>query len=46
MQGKRPVTDLVDSAGPLAAIAPQGTLIGLVKVESGQLVSLVNFPPD
>lgn len=46
MHGKRPATALSDSAGPLAAIAPQGTLIGLVKVESGQLVSLVNFPPD
>lgn len=46
MQGKRPTTDLADSAGPLAAISPQGTLIGLVKVASRQLISLVNFPPD
>lgn len=46
MQGKRPATDRADAAGPFAAIAPQGTLIGLVKVASGQLVSLVNFPPD
>jgi len=46
MHGKRPVTELADSAGPLAAISSQGTLIGLVKVASGQLVSLVNFPPD
>jgi tRNA pseudouridine55 synthase len=45
-QGKRPATNLADSSGPLAAISPQGTLIGLVKVASGQLVSLVNFPPD
>jgi tRNA pseudouridine55 synthase len=46
MQGKRPATNLADSSGPLAAISPQGTLIGLVKVASGQLISLVNFPPD
>lgn len=46
MQGKRPASDLADLPGPLAAISPQGTLIGLVKVASGQLVSLVNFPPD
>ncbi len=44
--GKRPVVDQEDSPGPFAAVSPQGTLIGLVKVVSGKLVSLVNFPPD
>ncbi|NBX22981.1 MAG: tRNA pseudouridine(55) synthase TruB [Microbacteriaceae bacterium] len=46
MHGKRPEFEHVDSPGPFSAVSPQGTLIGLVKVESGKLVSLVNFPAD
>lgn len=46
MHGKRPAVDHVDTEGPCSALSPHGTLIGLVKVVSGKLVSLVNFPPD
>lgn len=45
MQGKRPATDLQDTEGPVCALSPQGTLIGLVQVKDGRLVTLVNFPP-
>ena len=46
MQGKRPVVNHEDSDGPICAVSPQGTLIGLAKVVKGKLVTLVNFPAD
>ncbi|WP_104163295.1 tRNA pseudouridine(55) synthase TruB [Cryobacterium sp. N22] len=33
-------------AGPIAAINPDGRLIGLVEYRAGQAKSIVNFPPD
>ncbi|MCU1439889.1 MAG: tRNA pseudouridine synthase [Rhodoglobus sp.] len=33
-------------AGPLAAIAPDGTLVGLVEAVDGRARVLANFPPD
>ncbi|TFB92894.1 tRNA pseudouridine(55) synthase TruB [Cryobacterium sp. HLT2-28] len=33
-------------AGPVAAIAPDGRLVGLVEFRGGQAKSIVNFPPD
>ncbi|POH59168.1 tRNA pseudouridine(55) synthase TruB [Cryobacterium zongtaii] len=33
-------------AGPIAAISPNGSLIGLVEYRAGQAKSIVNFPPD
>ena len=33
-------------AGPIAAINPNGRLIGLVEYRAGQAKSIVNFPPD
>ncbi|TFC12187.1 tRNA pseudouridine(55) synthase TruB [Cryobacterium algoritolerans] len=33
-------------AGPVAAIAPGGRLVGLVEFRGGQAKCLVNFPPD
>ncbi|CAD6000052.1 tRNA pseudouridine(55) synthase TruB [Agreia sp. COWG] len=35
-----------DARGPVAAIAPDGRLVGLVSVASGRAQTLVNFPPD
>lgn len=32
--------------GPIAAVAPDGRLVGLVEVKKGQAKSIVNFPPD
>jgi tRNA pseudouridine55 synthase len=32
--------------GPLAAVAPDGRLVGIAHVERGSLRSLVNFPPE
>jgi len=32
--------------GPLAAVAPDGTLVGLVSVREGRARTLVGFPPD
>lgn len=43
--GKRISVEAADG-GPLAAIAPEGGLIGLVRVERGTARPLVNFPPD
>jgi tRNA pseudouridine55 synthase len=34
------------STGPIAAIAPDGRLVGLVERKGDQFKSLVNFPPD
>ncbi|WP_207456232.1 tRNA pseudouridine(55) synthase TruB [Desertivibrio insolitus] len=41
--GKRIAAD-VDAAGPVAAIAPDGRLVGLVEVRGGRAKTLVNFP--
>ncbi|WP_044438641.1 tRNA pseudouridine(55) synthase TruB [Agreia bicolorata] len=38
--------DVPDAAGPVAAIAPDGRLVGLVSVSAGRAKTLVNFPPD
>jgi len=35
-----------DRAGPIAAVAPDGRLVGLVEFRGGQAKSLLNFPPD
>lgn len=43
--GKRiPLT--VEATGPIAAIAPDGRLVGLVENAGGRARVLVNFPPD
>ncbi|SDK05252.1 tRNA pseudouridine synthase B [Cryobacterium psychrotolerans] len=45
--GKRITVDPAGSqAGPIAAIAPDGRLIGLVEYRGDQAKSLINFPPD
>jgi tRNA pseudouridine55 synthase len=47
--GKRIDGDAVQGrsqAGPIAAIAPDGRLVGLVEFRGTQAKSLVNFPPD
>lgn len=47
--GKRPATSEQASAPgdqPVAAIDPNGRLIGLVVIDSGALRTLVNFPPE
>ncbi len=44
-QGKR-VPSTGDDAGPIAAIAPDGSLVGLVRRASGVAKSIVNFPRD
>jgi tRNA pseudouridine55 synthase len=36
----------VTRIGPVAAIAPDGSLIGLVEYRGNQAKSLLNFPPD
>jgi tRNA pseudouridine55 synthase len=38
--------EVPDARGPVAAIAPDGRLVGLVSVAGGRARSLVNFPPD
>ena len=43
--GKRIALDVTDS-GPLAAVAPDGRLVGLVEVIAGRAHILVNFPAD
>jgi len=35
-----------DDAGPIAAITPDGRLVGLVRRASGVAKSIANFPPD
>jgi tRNA pseudouridine55 synthase len=45
--GKRiPADILPDADGPIAAIAPDGRLIGLVEKRGGAGKTVVNFPPD
>jgi tRNA pseudouridine55 synthase len=45
--GKRLVLgDVPDAPGPVAAIAPDGRLVGLVGVTAGTARILANFPPD
>jgi tRNA pseudouridine55 synthase len=44
--GKRPVVDLADTAGPVAAVTPAGDLAGLVSVTGGRAKPIVNFPTD
>ncbi|WP_253259378.1 tRNA pseudouridine(55) synthase TruB [Subtercola boreus] len=44
--GKRVALDRPDTAGPLAAIDPEGLLIGLVELSNGTTRVLVNFPTD
>jgi tRNA pseudouridine55 synthase len=39
-------TETTPPAGPIAAIAPGGRLVGLIEFRGGQAKSLVNFPPD
>ncbi len=43
--GKRIALDAAES-GPLAAVAPDGRLVGLVEVIAGRAHVLVNFPAD
>ncbi len=43
--GKR-IALTVDSPGPIAAVSPEGRLIGLVENIEGRAHVLVNFPPD
>lgn len=43
--GKQPVVEYSDG-GPLAAIGPDGRLVGLVTVGGGAARVLVNFPPE
>jgi tRNA pseudouridine55 synthase len=43
--GKR-IAITASAAGPLAAIAPDGTLVGLVEAVDGRARVLANFPPD
>jgi tRNA pseudouridine55 synthase len=38
--------DDATTAGPFAAITPEGRLLGLVEVTGGRGKSIVNFPPD
>lgn len=45
VHGKRISVDGADR-GPLAAIAPDGTLVGLVSVSAGVAKSIINFPSD
>lgn len=45
VHGKRISVDGADR-GPLAAIAPDGTLVGLVAVSAGVAKSIINFPSD
>jgi tRNA pseudouridine55 synthase len=45
MQGKRPQVGGVDG-GPLAALDPEGRLVGLVSVSKGVARTIVNFPAD
>jgi tRNA pseudouridine55 synthase len=46
-QGKRvPAPDGAEDGGPIAAVAPDGRLVGLVEYRAGQAKSIVNFPPD
>lgn len=44
-QGKRVLSE-GDDGGPIAAIAPNGRLVGLVQRANGVAKSTVNFPPD
>jgi tRNA pseudouridine55 synthase len=45
--GKRLVLgDVPDAPGPVAAIAPDGRLVGLIGVTAGTARILANFPPD
>jgi tRNA pseudouridine55 synthase len=44
--GKRIAVDSADTAGPVAALAPGGTLIGLVAIVDGRARVLVNFPSE
>jgi tRNA pseudouridine55 synthase len=44
--GKRVAVDTPDTAGPIAALAPDGTLIGLVAIVGGRARVLVNFPTE
>jgi len=45
--GKRITVDPAGGqAGPIAAIAPDGRLVGLVEHRGDQAKSLINFPPD
>ena len=45
--GKRlALSDVPDASGPVAAIAPDGRLVGLVAVSQGTAKILANFPSD
>ncbi|MEQ1734844.1 MAG: tRNA pseudouridine(55) synthase TruB [Rhodoglobus sp.] len=44
--GKRIPIDESVGAGPCAAVAPDGRLVGLIEQVSGRAHVLVNFPPD
>ena len=44
--GKRVAVDHPDTPGPVAALAPGGTLIGLIAIVDGRARVLVNFPTD
>ncbi len=44
--GKRVALELPDTAGPLAALGPDGSLIGLVAIVGGRAKVLTNFPTE
>ena len=44
--GKRIAVDAADTPGPVAALAPGGTLIGLIAIVDGRARVLTNFPSD
>jgi tRNA pseudouridine55 synthase len=44
--GKRVALDAPDTPGPVAALAPGGTLIGLIAIVDGRARVLVNFPTE
>ncbi|MCS5733960.1 tRNA pseudouridine(55) synthase TruB [Herbiconiux daphne] len=41
-----PASGAGPASGPVAAITPEGRLLGLVEIVAGSAKSIVNFPPD
>lgn len=46
LAGQQPSTDGDNTSGPVAAIAPDGWLVGLVAIEKGIAKSTINFPEE
>lgn len=44
--GKKLAVDAAPESGPIAAVAPDGRLVGLVELRGGTARSIVNFPQD